>query len=60
MTWMLGETAPIVGLTEAAAERRGLQHECRTISLDRLGISAISGNFPGLVKIVAEKDRKNS
>jgi mercuric reductase len=46
-----------VGLTEAAAETKGISHECRTISLDGLGISAISGNVPGLVKIVAEKDR---
>jgi mercuric reductase len=46
-----------VGLTETAAGERGLPHECRTISLDRLGISAISGSFPGMVKIVAEKDR---
>ena len=47
-----------VGLTEAGAEQRGLPHECRSISLDRLGISAISGNFPGLVKIVAGKDQR--
>jgi mercuric reductase len=46
-----------VGLTEAGAEQRGLPYECRTVSLDRLGISAISGSFPGMVKIVAEKDR---
>ncbi|NTV00198.1 MAG: mercury(II) reductase [Methanoregulaceae archaeon] len=47
-----------VGLTEAGAEQRGLLHECRSISLDRLGISAISGSFPGLVKIVAGKDQR--
>jgi len=47
-----------VGLTEAGAEQRGLLHECRSISLDRLGISAISGNFPGLVKIVAGKEQR--
>lgn len=46
-----------VGLTEASAEERGLPHECRTISLDRLGISVITGSFPGMVKIVAGKDR---
>jgi mercuric reductase len=46
-----------VGLTEAVAEREGIPHECRTISLDRLGISAISGGTTGLVKIVAEKNR---
>jgi mercuric reductase len=47
-----------VGMTEAGAEQRGFLHECRTISLDRFGISAISGNFPGLVKIVAGKDQR--
>jgi mercuric reductase len=46
-----------VGLTEAVAQRQGILHECRTISLDRLGISAITSGIPGIVKIVAEKNR---
>jgi mercuric reductase len=41
----------------AEAENNNIPHECRTISLDRLGISAISGSTPGMVKIVAENDR---
>jgi mercuric reductase len=46
-----------VGLTESQARKKGIAHECRSISLDKIGISAITGNFPGLVKIVAEENR---
>jgi mercuric reductase len=47
-----------IGLTEARAEQQGLPHESRSISLAHFGISAISGSFPGLVKIVAGKNRR--
>jgi mercuric reductase len=46
-----------VGLTESQAREKGIPHECRSISLDTIGISAISGNIPGMVKLVAEKNR---
>ncbi len=46
-----------VGLTESQAREKRISHECRSISMDMIGISAISGNIPGMVKIVAEENR---
>jgi mercuric reductase len=47
-----------VGITEAEAEKKSIPHECRTVSLNQLGISIISGNIPGMVKIVADAERR--
>jgi mercuric reductase len=45
-----------VGLRESEAGARHIAHECRSLSLENTGISAISGSIPGMVKIVAERN----